>query len=124
MSPEQVREYDGYKERLTNFSNEFDLGLFIHIVKKSFFWVLLAILVSAVAALLYLRYTPRVYKASTVIQLGEDEYSKGILGINQFGDDNSIQARLELLRSNLMIRQTLQKLPLEISYFAEGETNR
>ncbi|MFT4678861.1 MAG: tyrosine-protein kinase Etk/Wzc, partial [Flavobacteriales bacterium] len=121
MNSQQGQEYNNYKQRLTNFSNEFDLGLFVYIVKKTFVWVLLSVIVAGLAALLYLRYTPRVYQANTVIQLGEDEYSKSIININQFGDDNSIQSRLELLRSNMMIRQTVQKMPLEIGYFAEGE---
>jgi hypothetical protein len=32
-------QLDSYRERITNFSNEFDLGLFIYIVRRSLIWI-------------------------------------------------------------------------------------
>ncbi|MBL7986017.1 MAG: hypothetical protein JNM91_13515, partial [Flavobacteriales bacterium] len=49
---------DSYRERITNFSNEFDLGLFLYIVKRSLVWITLSILLAFAAAWIYLRYTP------------------------------------------------------------------
>lgn len=115
------RKYDEYKERLTNFSNEFDLGLFVHIVRKSIVWVFLLIFLSAAGAYIYLKYTPGVYEAKVIIQLGEDDNATKVLNVGQYNEENSLQSKLELLRSKLLIKETLKRIPIEVSYFAEGE---
>ncbi len=33
--------FESYKERITNFSQEFELGLFIYILKRSLIWITL-----------------------------------------------------------------------------------
>ena len=33
--------FESYKERITNFSNEFELGLFLYIVRRSLLWIVL-----------------------------------------------------------------------------------
>jgi tyrosine-protein kinase Etk/Wzc len=113
--------YEEYRQRLTNFSNEFDLGLFLHIVRRSVIWVVACLFLAGLAAIVYLRYTPEIYKSRVVIQLGEDNHSESILNFGQYADDNTIQSRLELLRSKLLIKNTLQHLPMRVGYFAEGE---
>jgi capsular exopolysaccharide synthesis family protein len=110
-----------YKERLTNFSHEFDLGLFLHILRKSMLWLVFLGVVSVAAAYLYLRYTPEVFEAQTTLQLGEDDSANRVLNVNQFVGDNSIEAKVELIRSKLLIERTLTKIPVEISYSAKGE---
>lgn len=110
-----------YKERLTNFSHEFDLGLFLHIVRKSLLWLVLLGIVSVAAAYIYLRYTPEVFEAQTTLQLGEDDSANRVLNVNQFAADNSIEAKVELIRSKLLIERTLTQIPVEISYSAKGE---
>ena len=121
MKDSTPENYDDYKQRLTNFSNEFDLGLFVHILRKTVMWVLLCIGVSVVSAVLYLRYTPEIYQAKAIIQLGEDDRSSKILNVASIGDDHSIQAKLELLRSKLLIKNTLAQIPLSVSYYAQGQ---
>jgi len=115
------KKYDEYKERLTNFSNEFDIGLFVHIVRKSIIWVLFLIFLSAASAYVYLKYTPGVYEAKVIIQLGEDDNATKVLNVGQYNEENSLQSKLELLRSKLLIKETLSNIPIEVSYFAEGE---
>ena len=83
-----------YKERLTNFSHEFDLGLFLHILRKSMLWLVFLGVVSVAAAYLYLRYTPEVFEAQTTLQLGEDDSANRVLNVNQFVGDNSIEAKV------------------------------
>ena len=53
--------FESYKQRITNFSNEFDLGLFLYIFKRSLVWITLCMLLSFSAAWIYLRYTPNTY---------------------------------------------------------------
>lgn len=113
-------QYDEYKERLTNFSHEFDLGLFIHIVKRSAFWVVLLVVLSVLLSFLYLRYTPEVYEARTVIQLGEDDSGGRILNVNRVTPEGTLDAKVELLRSKLLVQRTLERMNLDVSYFAKG----
>lgn len=113
-------QIDDYKERLTNFSHEFDPGLFLHIVKRSLLWVILLIVVAFGAAFLYLRYTPEIYEARAIIQLSEEDSGERIVNVSRASQDHAIEARVELLRSKLLIQRTLAKMPIEVSYFAKG----
>lgn len=117
---EQLNTND-YKERITNFSHEFDLGLFLHIVKKSAIWLILLFVLSAVSALLYLRYTPEVFEAQATIQLGEDDSATRVLNVNQMVGESSIDAKVELIRSKLLIERALKQIPVQISYEAQGQ---
>ena len=87
MQEDASVKYSEYRQRLTNFSNEFDLGLFLHIVRKSLVWAVGFFILAMLAAFLYLRYTPEVYQADTLIQLGEDDRSSRILNVD-FANEN------------------------------------
>lgn len=120
MQEDASVQYSEYRQRLTNFSNEFDLGLFLHIVRKSLVWAVGFFGLAMLAAFVYLRYTPEVYQAATLIQLGEDDRSSRILNVD-FSNENGLDARLELLRSKLLVARTLKRLPVDISYYGEGQ---
>src|SRR5690606_42135645 len=81
--------FDSYRERLTNFSNEFEMGLFLHILRKNFYLVIIILCVALVGSYLYLRYTAPVYEARTIIQLSNKDNAKQILNVNQFYEDNT-----------------------------------
>jgi tyrosine-protein kinase Etk/Wzc len=112
---------DSYRERLTNFSNEFDLGLFLYIVKRSTPWLLLCILLAAATAWTYLRYTPPTYASSTLMQLGQSNRAKTVLQVSDMMEDHSLQADVQLLRSKFFIAQAVAKLPLRVRYFYRGQ---
>jgi tyrosine-protein kinase Etk/Wzc len=76
---------------------------------------------AALAAFLYLRYTPVVYNARTLIQLGQDNNANQIIDITKVGDDNGTDVKVEQLRSKLLIGRTVERLPIRISYFAKGQ---
>ena len=109
-----------YKERLTNFSHEFDLGLFLSIVRKSVFWVVILFFLAVLASVLYLRYTPEIYEARAVLQVGEDDSGGRLLNVNRISPDNGIDARVELIRSKLLVQRTLDNMDVGVSYFAKG----
>jgi tyrosine-protein kinase Etk/Wzc len=117
---QENQDYSEYRERITNFSNEFDLGLFLHIVRRSLPWLISFLILSAIAAFLYLRYTPDVYEAKAILQLGEDDSANRVLNVNQFVSDNGLEGRVELMRSKLLVQNTLGIIPLQVSYFAKG----
>ena len=110
-----------YRDRLTNFSNEFDFGLFIHICRKSLLWVIACIVLSLFAAFVYLRYTPRTYESKAIVQLAEEGNVDKILDVAAPEEDNKPEAKVELLRSKLLLGRTVKEIPLGISYFAKGQ---
>ena len=114
--------FERYKERLSNFSGEFELGLFLYITRKSILWVIIFLIISGVFAYVYLRYTPPVFESKSIIQMQTSNTAKKVLdveGLSKEGDDGMAES-VELLRSKVFCKRVLQKLPLEISYFAEG----
>jgi capsular exopolysaccharide synthesis family protein len=121
MQKDPGSNYQEYKERLTNFSNEFDLGLFLYILRRSGFWILLLFMISVGGAFLFLKYTAPVFKAKVIIQLGQSDNANKILNVGAGSEENDVQAKLELLRSKLLVQRTVEKIPIGISYYAKGE---
>ena len=68
---------DNYKDRLTKFSSEFELGVFLFIAKKSLLWIILFFGIAVTTAFLYLRYAANIYQARTVLQLVNDNNEIG-----------------------------------------------
>lgn len=115
------QSYASYKERLTNIGSDFELGLFLFILRKNIKWIFIVFAVAMVLSFLYLRYNAPIYEASTVIQLSKSDKARQILQVNQIYDEQSLTAEVELLKSNLLLQESVKRLPLEISYFHQGE---
>lgn len=115
---------DRYRERLANFSNEFELGLFLFIMRRSIWWCLLFFAIAGAGAFLYLRYTQTIYESSTVLQVNTSNNANKVLNVQNIYElddqQNELASAVELLRSQVFLKRVLQKLPLEVSYFAEG----
>ncbi len=113
--------FERYKERLSNFSGEFELGLFLFIARKSIIWIVIFFGIALGSAYVYLRYTPPVFESSSVIQMQTNDHAKQILNVESLTEsDNGLAEGVELLRSKVFFKRVLSKLPLEISYFTEG----
>lgn len=113
--------YSQYKERVSRLSNEFEIGLFFYLIKKSFLYILLFFITACVVAYLYLRYTPPVYESKTVLQINSENQASQILEVqNIYESQDDIARSIELLRSKIFFRKALTLLPLQITYFAEG----
>ena len=112
---------DSYRERITNFSNEFDLGLFIYIVKRSLIWIATCLLLAFSAAFLYLRYTAPTYASNATLQLGQSNNAQTVLKMSDMTEDNSLQADVQLLRSKFFIAKAVELLPLRVRYFFRGQ---
>jgi tyrosine-protein kinase Etk/Wzc len=121
MEKGEIRENQDYRDRLTNFSNEFDFGLFLYILRRSLIWVLMCLGVAMLGAFIYLRYTPFEFRSKTIIQLAEDDNANKILNVSSVAEDSRPEAKVELLRSKLLIGRSLKQLPLKVGYFARGQ---
>ena len=112
---------ESYKERITNFSNEFELGLFLFIVRRSLLWIFLCVLTALAAALVYLRYTAPIYESKAIVQLRASNTAKQVLEMSTFGEDNNLLADVELMRSAFFMARVIKKMPMEVSYFNRGQ---
>ena len=113
--------FDRYKDRLTKFSSEFELGLFILIAKKSLVWIFIFFSISFVTIYLYLRYTPPIYESSATIQLTNSNKANDILQVGQSFDNTSKLAEaIEVLKSQVFLQRVVKNLNLTVSYLNEG----
>ena len=113
--------FESYRERITNFSNEFELGLFLYILRRSLIWVTMCILLSLAAAYIYLRYTAPTFESRAILQVSESNTATKVLQVNALMESNNLLADVELLRSKFFIAKALEHMPLKVSYFFKGQ---
>lgn len=113
--------FEDYRERLTNFSQEFEFGLFLFILKKSVIWIIMIISLFFFIAFLYIRYTIPIYEANSILQLSRNNTAQKVLDVGQLYEEGSLSGEIELIKSKFLIRKALENLPLEISYFVKGD---
>jgi len=111
-----------YQERITKFSSEFELGLFLHIAKRSLIWVFLLLSVSLSLAFLYLRYAQPIFQSKTNIQVNTKNQANRILNINQMYEEQQdpLAGAIEILKSKVFLNRVVNTLDLYTSYFNEG----
>ena len=90
------------------------------------YFFIIAIVMSIFIGFLFLRYSPKVYNASTTILVkDENNTSLGsdniIDGIDLFGKNRNIKNEIGILRSFSLVKQTLKEVDFNISYLNEGK---
>ena len=110
-----------YQERITKFSSEFELGLFLHIAKQSLIWIFLLLGISLSLAFLYLRYTQPIYQSKTIIQINSNNQANKVLDINKmYEEQDPLAASIEIIKSKVFLNRIVSSLNLYVSYFNEG----
>ena len=110
-----------YQERITKFSSEFELGLFLHIAKRSLIWIFLLLSISLSLAFLYLRYAQPVFQAKTTVQINTNNQANKVLDINKmYEEQDPLAGAIEILKSKIFLNRIVNSLDLYISYFNEG----
>ena len=103
-------------------NTDFDLEVFTDIVKQSKVWFLFFLAATLSFAYLYIHYTLPVYESSLTLQIHKDNEAGNVLNMySQVGNQDGITSELELMKSKLLFKKTISKLPLDVQYFAEGE---
>ena len=121
IQPQGDNSIDKYRDRVSKFSSELDLGLVIYIVKKSLWFVLAFFIISLGIATIYLRYSQPEYQSSTIIQINENNQASQVLKMSTFeGTDNKIAEAMEQIRSKNFLKRVVEKSDIQISYFNEG----
>ena len=114
--------FERYKERVTNFSSNFEIGLFIHLLKKSLIIYILIFAVAIASGFLYLRYTDPIYESSLIMQINKKDQARQLLDVySSFEDNTQLKSEVELVKSSLMLERAISSLPVKIGYFSKGE---
>lgn len=88
-------------------------------------WFVLSGIVCVALAFLYLRYTPSIYSAKTVVLITDDKKSGTSIELAAFEDliggaDKNLDNEIEILRSRKIIGEAIRRLNLTISYFIKS----
>jgi tyrosine-protein kinase Etk/Wzc len=103
--------------------NDFNLGLFLSIVRRSLVWVFFLFALSVGLVLLYLRYTPPTFQANATLML-KAEKTADILGLDELLSANTddLLREIEIVKSSLLLNRALSRMELDVSYYIEGRS--
>ncbi len=106
---------------ITRINQDFDPGLLLLIVRRSFIWIVLIFILSVVIGFLYLRWTPLEFEATSVIQLTtNNQQSSNLFELSGEFYKENLSSEIELIKSPVFLQRVIDRLPLEITYLAKG----
>ena len=108
------------KNKIPFLNQKFDPRTFFTIFKRNFWVIVIIGVVSVGAGLAYYRYTLPVFKATSILQIKNENKTNQILGINSVVMENDLAPVIELIRSHEFLKTVVAALPLEISYYRQG----
>ena len=89
-------------------------------VKRKAGWLALILLITNLAAYLYVRYTRPVYKSNSELKLNIKSEAN-ILGLNALSQNlDDLAGEIELLRSNLFFSKVVDAACMDVSYYVYG----
>lgn len=97
-------------------------NLFLKVI-KNWYWILFFLIISGVGSYLYLRKATYIYGASTKILVKPQKNALQDALNKSFGMQNSDQDvanEMEILKSSKLIRETVARMNLDVSYFIKG----
>lgn len=110
------------EKKLSNINNEEINFKIIFIILKRYWYVLPSLLfIALITSFLYLRFTPSIYQARSVIQEernnNEDILKKAFSGVatRRMGENDILQS-VNLIKSPIFLNQVLDDLSLEVDY--------
>lgn len=116
----QEEQFANKRETISNFNTELDIILLLKIFKKNLFLFIAIISVCLVVSFVYLRYTIPIYQSQLVLQVGSENTANKVLQVDNFSQKEDIAKDIELLKSKLLFKRALSKLPLKVSYYNQG----
>jgi capsular exopolysaccharide synthesis family protein len=113
MSPENKRNDD-----------EIDLRLLFFNLRNKWHYFVISVILFAIAAFIYVRFTLPVYEASTSILVKDSKNTskniEDILTGDLFGNTKNIATEIGILRSRSVFEETVNELNLGISYYSKS----
>lgn len=106
-----------------NTDETIDFNKFRIIIRNNLVWIVLVILLTNAASILYIRYTKDLYESESEIKL-DVKQDASELGIREFTEDkniNLISGEIENIQSKLFLNNVIDSLDLHVSYFSIGQ---
>lgn len=107
--------------KTSGLNTESDPILFFHLFKQNLLWFAIIIFLCVSLAFTYLRYTAPVYSAKLVYQVNSVNTANKVLDVTEFQETNSLAKDVEILKSKLLFKRALHQIPIDVSFFNEGE---
>ncbi|MCX7696508.1 MAG: polysaccharide biosynthesis tyrosine autokinase [Bacteroidales bacterium] len=106
-------------------NDEFDIRLFIYILKKNAIVLLVFLLVLFIATFLYLRYTQPEFESYAIIQIKTDDKASKIFETQSTPYiDNTLSKKIEIIRSPMFMKRVVKNLPLDLTIYSIGEIGK
>jgi len=103
------------------FGEGFNLPLLLYVLRKSLVWMALFLLMAVAAVWIYLRYTAPAYEATARVMYKPPEATQAlsldVTDIHRYDAFSDVQ----VIRSPLILKRALKKVPLAVSYFTKGK---
>lgn len=109
------------KEVISNFNTELDIILLLKVFKKNIIYFIAITVLCVALAFIYLRYTVPIYQSKLILQVGSENTANQVLQVDNFAKKDDVAKDVELLKSKLLFKRALSKLPLQISYYNKGK---
>ena len=110
-----------YKENIVNLTQDFELGLFLYLLNKIKWYVILILFIGISSAFFYLRYTPKTYESSALIQVAVKEQPTGFSDLYTYNINTNLNSEIALMKSQNAIDRVINDLNLKIFYYFKGE---
>ena len=96
--------------------------LFFYLLRKNLPWFGIILTISIASAFVYLRYTVPIYESTLKFQVGTKNTANQVLEVNDFHESRDDLAKdVQILTSKLLFKRSLERLPLDVTYFKQGE---
>ena len=106
-----------YKENVEDLTQEFELGLFLYLLNKIKWYIILIITIASSCGFIYLRYTPEIYSTSALIQVSVKNQPSEFNDFYSFKSSTNLNAELALFKSQKSINKVIKNLDLKIFYY-------
>ncbi len=92
------------------------------VLKRNWYYPLLALFGCFLIAFIYLRYTKPIYESALTLQLDNTDQAKDLLDLENVNTKNdNLSSEVELLKSQLLFERAVKKLSLDVSLYSKGQ---
>ena len=103
-------------------NKEFNSIIFQNVIRKHWYKPFILLGFGLLVSFIYLRYTKQQFESVATIQVIEEDRVKDVLGSQGISQQtNDLSKEVELLRSDVLFNQMLNKLNLNLSIFSDGK---
>ena len=113
--------FQRYKENVADLTQEFELGLFLYLLNKIKWYAITLIILCITSAFIYIRYTPKTYQTSSLIQVAVKEQPNGFSDLYSYNINTNLNSEIALMNSEKAIERVIEDIKLNVFYYFEGE---